>query len=85
MMQEVVSVSQNGHSANPVTVRVYQCFDMVICSTSDLSAITKFKLGFDSDHIAVARFVAFTSNSLSIPCMLGSMEYSMVWGWMVRQ
>ena len=84
-MQEVVSASQSGHSANPVTVRVYHGSDVVICSTSDLSAMTKFRSGFNSDHIAVARFVAFASNSLSIPCMLGSMEYSMVWDEMMRQ
>ena len=67
------------------TVRVYHGSDVVICSTFDLSAMTKFRSGFASDHIVVARFVAFASNSLSIPCILGSMEYSMVWDEMMRQ
>ena len=59
--------------------------DALICNTSCLSVSTNSNLGFCSDHIVVACFAAFMSNSLSVPCTLGSMAYSMVWGEMLRK
>ena len=57
----------------------------LICNTFCLSVSTNSKPGFISDHMAAACFVAFVSNSLSVPCTLGCMAYPMVWGEMLRK